>query len=222
MRWLLALTIWFYASHAQAGAWPRDQGSFFIALSADQIGSQIYAEYGMRGGWTLGTEVTMPRGRRLPDVSQFVQRHIWQKGPQTLSVGAAVELRETTAVLAFAALKGTSETVVRAGVFWGAGFASRFGDGWATMDAQVEKLVTTDWLGEGLTYKLDVGVGVKPLDRLKLIAQAQLWRRANTQNLRLETSAAWAVGPAQLVFAPSVGVIGPKAPRLRLGLWLEF
>lgn len=222
MRWILAAFIWLYAISAQAGAWPREQGSFFIAFSADQTRSQIYAEYGMRGGWTLGTEVTMPRGRRLPDVSQFIQHLVWQNGSQVLSVGVAVELRETMAAMAFPALKGISETAVRAGVFWGKGFQSRFGDGWATVDARVERLVTQDWLGEGLTYKLDIGVGIKPLERLKLIAQAQLWRRSGTQNLRLETTAAWAVGPTQLVLSPSVGVIGPKDARLKLGLWVEF
>ncbi len=222
MPWLLPILIWLWAASAHAGAWPREQGSFFIALSADQTSSQLYAEYGMRGGWTMGTEVKMPRGRKLPDATQFVHYHVWGKGGQVLSVGAAFELRETTAAVAFPVLDGVAETAMRAGLFWGMGFSSRFGDGWATVDAQVEKLVTFDWLDEGLTYKLDVGVGIKPIDRLKLMAQAQLWRRADTQNLRLETTAAWAIGPTQLVVSPSVGVIGPKTPRVKLGVWVEF
>lgn len=222
MRWLLAVFMLVYGGAALAGAWPRDQGSFFIALSADQTRSQVYAEYGTRGGWTLGTEVTMPRGRRLPDVSQFVQHLVWRNATQVLSAGLALDLRETTAALAYPQLKGTSETAIRVGLFWGKGFQTSFGDGWATIDAQVERLVTNDWLGEGLAYKLDIGVGIRPIDRLKLIAQAQLWQRAGTQNLRLETTAAWAIGATHIVLSPSMGVIGPKTPRLKLGLWAAF
>lgn len=222
MPWLLPIILWLWAGVAHAGAWPREQGSFFIAVSADQTSTQLYAEYGMRGGWTFGTEVTMPRGRRLPDATQFAHYHLWGNGTQVLSIGAAYELRETTAAVTFPVLKGVAETAVRGGLFWGMGFSSRFGDGWTTVDAQVEKLVSEDWLRQGLTYKLDVGVGIKPVDRLKLMAQAQLWRRADTQNLRLQTTAAWAIGPAQLVVSPSVGVIGPKDRRVKLGIWVEF
>lgn len=223
MRGLWLIMLCFSAVAAQAGAWPRDKGTVFIAVATDQARSQIYAEYGMRSDWTLGAEVSLPRGRRLPDVTQFVHHPVWRgKNGAILSAGIAVELRETTAAGSFAHLKGVSETAVRAGLFWGKGFETRVGNGWAMVDAQVERLITTDWLGEGLTYKLDIGVGVKPVDRLMLIAQAQLWRRGTSQTLRLETSAAWALGPTHLVVAPSIGVIGTKDPRVKLGLWVEF
>jgi hypothetical protein len=223
MHWLWAVLFCFSAATAQAGAWPRKQGTFFIAMSADQTRSQIYAEYGMRNDWTLGVEVSMPRGRRLPDVTQFVHHPVWRgKGGAILSAGLAVDLRETTAAGALPHLAGVAETAIRAGLFWGKGFETRFGSGWATIDAQVERVVTTDWLGGGLVYKLDIGLGVKPVDRLMLIAQAQVWRRGDAQTLRLETSAAWALGPAQVVLSPSIGVVGAKAPRVKLGLWVEF
>ncbi|WP_323006636.1 hypothetical protein [Pseudorhodobacter sp.] len=222
MAWLWAVLFGWIAVSAQAGAWPREQGAVFIALSADQVGSQMYAEYGMRKDWTIGLEVSMPQGRRLPDVTQFVQHPVWRGRTAILSAGVAAELRETTAAAALPHLKGISEIALRAGLFWGKGFETRIGGGWATVDAQVEKLVTTDWLDQGLTYKLDLGFGLKPHDRLMLMGQAQLWHRAGNQNLRLETSAAWALGPTHLVISPSVGVIGPKEPRLKLGLWVEF
>jgi hypothetical protein len=134
----------------------------------------------------------------------------------------AVELRETTAATTLPALKGTSEIAVRAGLFWGKGFETLIGNGWATVDAQVEHIVTTDWLGDGLAYKLDMGMGVQPIERLKLMAQVQYWRRGTSQTMRLEASAALALGPAQVVVAPSIGVIGAKNPRVKLGLWVEF
>jgi hypothetical protein len=192
-------------------------------LSADQLRTQIYAEYGWGKDWTLGTEVSMPQGRRLPDISQFIQHPIWRgEGGAIASAGLAVELREPTAALAFPVLKGESEVAIRAGLFWGKGFETPIGGGWATVDAQLEHIVTTDWLAEGLVYKLDMGVGVQPMDRLKLMAQAQYWRRGALQALRLETGGAVALGPVQLVVSPSIGVIGAKDPRVKLGLWVEF
>lgn len=164
----------------------------------------------------------MPRDRRLPDVSQFVQHPIWKGKRAILSGGLAVELRETTAAAAFPVLKGQSEIALRAGVFWGMGFSTPLGDAWATVDAQAERLQTTDWLGTGLTYKLDAGLGVKPTDRLMFTAQAQYWRRGEEDSLRVETGAAWKMGRASLVVSPSVGVIGDRAARVKLGLWLEF
>ncbi len=165
----------------------------------------------------------MPPGRRLPDVSQFIQHPLWRgKGGAVLSAGFAVELRETSAAVAFPVLKGESEIVARAGLFWGKGFPTPIGNAWATVDAQLEHIVTTDWLDQGMAYKLDMGVGVEPMQRLKLMAQAQYWRRGVTQSLRLETGAALALGPVQLVVSPSIGVIGAKNPRVKLALWVEF
>lgn len=223
MPWLWAFMMCWLSVSAQAGAWPREQGSVFIAVSADQARSQIFAEYGLRGDWTLGTEVSMPRGRRLPDVTQFVHHPVWRgHGGAILSAGAAVELRETKAASALSQLKGESEMAIRVGLSWGKGFETPFGSGWATLDAQVEKLVTTDWLNEGLTFKFDVGFGVKPMEKLMIMAQAQFWQRGNAQDLRLETSAAWALGRTHFVVSPSVGVVGPKAPRVKLGVWVTF
>jgi hypothetical protein len=80
MRWPLAVLLCLISvlctGKAQAGAWPRDKGQFFISLSADQMRSQIYAEYGFGKDWTLGTEVSMPKGRRLPDASQFIHHPV--------------------------------------------------------------------------------------------------------------------------------------------------
>jgi hypothetical protein len=222
MRWLFALMIWICAVQAQAGAWPRETGSVFIALSADAEGTQLYAEYGMKGDLTMGMEISMPKDRRLPDVTQFVHYPVWKGKRAILSAGLAVELRETTAASAFAVLKGQSEIAMRAGLFWWRGFATPLGDGWATLDGQVERLYTIDWLGMGQTYKLDAGVGLKPTERLMVTAQAQYWRRGEEDSLRLETGAAWKMGPASLVLSPSMGVIGKRAARVKLGLWLEF
>ena len=223
MRWIFAVLVWCMAAQAQAGAWPREQGTVFVAVSADASRAQLYAEYGARNDWTLGAEVSMPKGRRLPDISQFAHHPIWRgAGGAILSAGLAAELRETTAATAFPALKGEAEIAVRGGLFWGKGFETPLGDGWATLDAQVEGIVTTDWLDAGPAVKLDAGLGIKPIAGLMVTAQAQYWRRDGMEELRLETGAAWTVGKAQLVAQPSIGVLGPSEPRVKIGVWMSF
>jgi hypothetical protein len=224
MRLILAVMLWACAVQAQAGAWPRAQGDVFVALSADSMRAQLYAEYGLRNDWTLGIEVSMPhKGRRLPDVTQFLHRPIWRgSGGAILSTGVATEVRETTAAALIPMLKGEREIAMRAGLFFGKGFSTPVGDGWATLDGQVEQIVTMDWLDTGLTFKLDEGVGLKPIDTLMLTVQAQYWRRGEVTELRLETGAAWQFGPAQLVAQPSVGVMGPRDARVKIGVWMSF
>lgn len=225
MRFILSLLIWLgLAAGAQAGAWPRGEGKLFFALDGDRNRTSLYAEYGLRGDWTMGTEVAMPKGRRLPDVTSFLHHPVWRgKGGAILSAGLAFEVRETVAAKSWAHLTGLEELALRAGLFWGKGFETPWGGAWATADLQVEQILTTDWLGAAQTVKLDLGLGLKPTDRVMLMAQAQGWqRKGGAVMLRLETTAAYRVGPAQIVLQPSVGLRGPRDPRLRLGLWLDF
>lgn len=222
MRLIYAFLICLCAAQAQAGAWPRAQGTAFVAVSADTTRAQIYAEYGLKNDWTLGIEVSMPQGRRLPDVTQFLHRPVWQGKRASLSAGVAVELRETKAALSFPVLKGQSEIAIRAGLFWGIGFNTALGGAWATLDAQVEQLQTTDWLGAGLAYKLDAGLGLNPTERTLLTAQAQYWRQGANHSLRLETGAGIKLGRTTVLVQPSVGVIGARDARVKLALWVEF
>jgi hypothetical protein len=224
MRFLLAMLIWISASMAQAGAWPREEGTFFISLSADQTGSQLYAEYGMPHDWTLGVEVVMPKVRRLPDVISFVRHPVWRwSGGAILSAGLAVELREAQAAAVVPELDGIGEIAVRAGLSWGKGFSTGLGNAWASVDAQLERVVTEEILGQDSAVKLDATFGLRPLNRLMLMIQAQGWqRKGGDATLRMETSVAWKLGPAQFVASPSIGVIGASDPRLKLGVWLDF
>jgi hypothetical protein len=223
MRFFWAFMIWCCAAQAQAGAWPRAAGDVFIVLSQDAIRQQLYAEYGARNDWTLGVEVTMPKGRRLPDVSQFAHHPVWRgKGGAILSLGVAGDLREAAAANVDPLYDGVAEMTLRLGAFWGKGFATRWGDGWGTIDVQVERIVSTNWLDTGLAYKVDAGLGFKPWKPVMITAQAQYWRRDDDKSLRIETGAALSLGPAKFVVQPSVGVIGPKDRRIKMALWLEF
>lgn len=230
MRFVLSLLIWIglafgvQTGAVWAGAWPRGEGKLFFALDTDRTRTNLYAEYGMRGDWTLGMEVAMPQGRRLPDVTSFVHHPVWRgKGGAILSAGLALEMRETVAAKSWPQLAGVEEVAVRAGLYWGKGFQTRWGSGWVTVDAQAERIVTKDWLGAAHSFKLDLGLGIKPYDRMLLMVQAQGWQRQGGKAvLRLETTAAYKIGPAQIVVQPSVGLRGPRDRRLKLGLWLEF
>jgi hypothetical protein len=223
MRFVWALMIWCCAVQAQAGAWPREQGGVFIALSQDATQQKLYAEYGARNDWTMGGEVTMPKGRRLPDVSQFAHYPVWRgKGGAILSLGIAGDLREAAVATVDPLYDGVAEMTVRLGAFWGKGFQTGLGDGWATVDVQVERIVSTNWVNTGLAYKVDAGLGLKPIKQVMITAQAQYWRRDDDQFLRLEGGAALSLGPAKLVVQPSIGVIGPKDGRVKMALWLEF
>ena len=224
MRWLVLLCALISAGQAAAGAWPREAGHAFIDLSADAARAKLYAEYGLKGDFTVGIEVTHPKGRRLPDVVQFVHHpiHRFANGA-ILSGGVAYEVRETIAAGRMPELKGVAESAVRVGLFFGKGFSSRFGDGWMTLDGQVERVVTTDWLGQPYAFKLDATIGVKPVDRLIVFVQAQTYRRdPDPMSLRLEPAAALKFGRAQLVVSPSVALTGKRDPRVKLGLWPDF
>ena len=230
MRWtVLRFALWLLlalgpGAAAHAAAWPREAGHAFIDLSDDGYRRKLYAEYGLKGDLTMGVEVQMPRGRRLPDVLQFVRHpiHRFANGA-ILSGGLSWEVRETLAAGRDPSLKGTPETAVRAGLYLGRGFGKGWRSGWMELDAEVERVVTTDWLGQPWSGKLDATLGWKPTDRVLLYLQAQTYRRdPDPISLRLEPAAAVKLGRAHLVVSPSVGVLGARDPRLKLGLWLDF
>jgi hypothetical protein len=224
MRFLGALLIWIWASAAFGGAWPREKGQIFFALSSDQTRAKISAEYGLGRDWTLGAEATQGEKGRLPALSVFLMHPVWRgSGGAIVSAGIGAAYRETYAAGAYTHLQGTPEIAASVRLSWGMGFGSRWGDGWYALDAQVEKVMSEDWALRGLTYKLDATIGLKPHDRVMVMVQAQGWASASGERvLRLEPSAAFALGKVQLVVAPSIGVIGAADPRLKLAVWLTF
>lgn len=232
MRAIVAVLIWFCTTAAaQAGAWPRGEGNTFVAISSDQNQAQIYAEYGLPGDWTLGADVTMSAGRQWPDLMAFVHHPIWRgAGGGILSGGFSFGIRDARRVGAFrddsGAAQGASdpETALRSGLFWGKGFQSAWGDGWTTLEAQAENAGDRPWGFDVDAIKLDALVGIKPGDRLKLMAQVQGYQRTGGPILvRLEPSVAWGVGAhGNLVLSPSMGVRGAFDPRVKLGVWLDF
>ncbi|MBL4917405.1 hypothetical protein [Szabonella alba] len=225
MRMVVAVLVWIgLATAGQAGPWPRDRGDGFIALTTDGMRRQVYAEYGIGFDLTLGVEVTQIRGHAYPVIAGFVRRPLWRgKGGWILSMETGLESRESHAARSWAHMAGTRELAARAGLSWGRGFESRWGDGWMVVDAQVERVLTIDWIAARHSAKLDATIGIAWGERLKLMLQAQGWmRQGGSPLVRIEPAVAFRLGPAHLLAAPSVGVVGPRDPRFKLGLWLEF
>lgn len=203
---------------AAAGPWPREEGETFLALTGRAGKAELYAEYGLRAGLTLGAEVRMPEGRRLPDVDVLARHLLWRgQGGAVVSAFAGAGLRGVE-------VEGVTETaqVLRGGLAWGRGFASPLGQGWVSVVAEAQS-------GEGplvpawRAVKVDATAGVRPGGRWLAMVQVQGHHRAGqATDLRVEPSLGLELGRATLLLSPSLGLTGPADPRLAAGLWLRF
>lgn len=225
MRFWLAVSVWIMGvGVACAGPWPRDRGAGFVALSSDGRQHQLYAEYGIGHDWTAGIEIKQDRKDKLPTITNFLHRPVWRGKAAILSAGLALERRETLAARSWPHLAGLQEMAIRGGLFWGRGFQGHWGDGWMTLEAQIERVITEDWFGAAHSLKLDATFGLKSTGRLLLMVQAQGWKRQyNPMKLRIEPAIALRLGRAHVTAAPSVEILAPRPdPRFKLGLWFEF
>lgn len=203
---------------AVAGPWPRAEGEAFLSLKGRAGLAELYGEYGLRDGFTLGLEVRMPEGRRLPDVDVLTRLLLWQgQGGAVLSVFAGAGLRGVE-------VEGYAETaqVLRGGLGWGRGFASPLGPGWVSLEVEAQA-------GEGplvpawRAVKVDATAGVRPGGRWLAMVQVQGHHRAGQgTDLRVEPSLGLEAGRATLVLSPSVALRGAADPRLSAGVWLRF
>lgn len=225
MRLVLTLFFVMLAGLAHAGAWPRGAGKAFVASSVDQDHARVFSEYGIRGDWTLGIESALPFGRNLPDITLSLSHPVWKgKGGAILSAGVAVERRGALTFDGRGFVLWEPETAVRAGLFLGYGFQSRFGNGWAVAEAQIEHSLPRSSGGvTASAVKLDLTLGLRPTDRLLIMAQLQTMQVIGGQRfVRLETTTGLKFGNRTLIFAPSYPVGAPGPIRLKLGLWMEF
>lgn len=218
MRVALALCCALIGAAAAAGPWPRDEGATFLSLTAREGMVELYGEYGLRAGLTLGVEARMPEGRRLPDVDILARHLIWQgDGGAVLSGFAGAGLQGVP-------VGGLVETarVLRGGLAWGTGFDTPVGPSWMSVVAEGqtgEGPMVASWRA----VKLDATAGVRPGGRWLAMVQVQGYQRAGEEALlRIEPTLGRDVGPATLVLSPSVGVVGAADPRLAAGIWLRF
>ena len=238
MRCLFALLAAVLPTVSHAGAWPRGEGNGFAVLSLESTYDRsaltwddpseepplarnylkFYGEYGLTDRYTLGVE--------LEQDYLFVQRQgiVFLTAsivPQDWVNRISVELGAGERRGQFGPRgQEECEPVVRPALYYGRGFETRWGQGWAGADLKAEHRFDS----EETAYKLDLTLGVNHGDDTLHYAQIQsakfegedtaarlLLSRVSRVNrvLWLETGLL-----AGLVTDDSVGI--------RIALWAEF
>ncbi|MEO0938326.1 MAG: hypothetical protein AAFY38_09240 [Pseudomonadota bacterium] len=212
--WRAALILCLYASAAEAGAWLREPGAGFFALSGTvndrmENATSLYVEYGLREALTLGADLdvktqggayTSGGGRvfaRLP-LGDGTWKSSWMLG-----LGARVD---SSHINPFASL-GYS---VGRGLDWRGG-------GWANLDLRLD-------LGRGDTsqVKLDGTVGLKIGDKGKAMMQLFLTLKDDS-GLEATLAPSYVFAPGKHGASWHIGVEAKKAElAIKLGLWRDF
>lgn len=238
MRIFLAFLLAVLPTSALCGAWPREQGNFFAAMSLESTYDRsaltwddpseepplarnflkFYGEYGLTDRYTLGVDLErdylFAQQQNLAFLAASVVPSDWIN---RISVELGVGEREGP----FGTRgQDESEPIVRPGVSYGRGFETRWGQGWTAADFKAEYRFNT----AETAYKLDLTLGLQHGDGTLHYAQVQtsnypgddpaarlLLSRVSKVNrvLWLETGLL-----AGLVTDESVGI--------RIALWAEF
>ncbi|WP_106205180.1 hypothetical protein [Aliiruegeria haliotis] len=237
LRFILCLVLLGVALPAEAGgAWPRGKGKFFGSLtwsswgeyagyiaaltgqstttpleSTEEIGT--YFEYGLSDRLTFGLDGYHRPAATTGSTILFLRAALAPaSGPNRYSTEIGVgTIRDGP---------GTGQQVIRAGLAWGRGYESRFGNGWAEVDAKVGH-VSEDAV---FYYKADATLGLNRTDRNTWILQLQLGAiDDNPGYARLAPSLVRRLGNRFSVEAGLLaGVQNDNSAGLKLGGWLDF
>ncbi len=235
-RILTSLILAALAGPACAGAWPREKGSTFVSLShAVSTGTQtlltpfmtisnytgLYAEYGLTEKLTLGLDAGLggnpadaeTEAYEVRATAVFLRYPVWSddSGHRT-----AVQLgfgRITDSV------HGDQTRLIPA-LAWGYGFESRFGGGWAGIDASADIRQPS---GE-VFWKADATLGLKPTERWMGILQLQTGLYPDAEPLvRFAPSVVRKLGPRlSLQLGGFAGLTGDDSLGAKAALWLSF
>lgn len=216
VAWALATAI------ASAGPWPREAGATFLSFStlvtspSDSIGddvqtfTSIYYERGMQRQLTFGLDAGF-NDEWDYSVLAFVKAPIMQSAdPHKFAVRFGLGTIDGP----------TQDYTAMAGAYWGRGFESGFGPGWASLDLQARYRFDAG----DTVLKADATLGVKPSDRLKLILQVQTGDYPGSEPfIRLAPSVVWSIGEGRHIeFGGQIGVLNDDRVGLKLGTWFEF
>ena len=221
MKWLCVLILSaLLASKADAGAWPRAEGTGFasvshrLAYSADNVAAgpqsqytALYLEYGLTPRLTLGLDA----GRSVSGDGKIV-----------LFAGWPVKSTDTGHMLSIQLGLGQIDGagVVRPGLAYGYGFDRGQASGWFAADAMAEIAVSS---GKA-DLKLDLTLGLAWPSGRKVYGQIQAGRPdAAPTFARIAGAVVW---PGRQGYATEVGVeygvIGDTSVQLKVGLWRDF
>ncbi|MEO3415590.1 hypothetical protein AAFO92_13115 [Roseovarius sp. CAU 1744] len=225
----LAVLLLVFATHAQAGPWPRGKGKVFYSAHANgeyieefgiirQYGS-IYAEYGLTDKITLGVDYN---GSEIATDKAIAFLRI--------------PLGRTDRTYRFAAELGAGlvdgETVLRPGFSVGRGITWRDRSGWITLD-------TRAILGEasaGMRIESDFTFGISATPRTKVILQLQGGIQSEGDDyLKFAPSVVFELkqrkarskrkkrkGKQYVEFGITTGIVNYENYGAKLGIWREF
>jgi len=221
MRVLVFIVCLMVPSCLWAGAWPREQGTTFVAtsanFSADAIGAadgyqSFYGEFGVTPKLTFGVKLWRREDGRHGDAMVFASYPLGNSdGEHRFAIGLGAGVRHFS--------DGRTRPILVPEFHWGKGFDSPLAPGWMSLSAYVGHAFGTDetWA------KADFTFGLKPDDKTHLILQ-----------LRFHSEPTGAV----TIFAPSYvrelrnglhieagatyRLTGGNRLGLLLGTWVEF
>ncbi|WP_287014428.1 hypothetical protein [Actibacterium sp.] len=208
---LLALLMW--ATDIPAGAWLRDEGEVFLsfsqtaAIDGDGDYASVLLEYGLRPALTLGLDAGQNEEADRQGVLFLRHRLDRAEGPNRLAAELGL---------------GTSEGALtfRPGLSWGRGVATRWGQGWVSVDtlAELRESSTTPVL------KADTTFGLRTAGDALLIVQLQAGDYPDaTPYLRVVPSYVHRMNRRTFVeFGLSAGAVGHDPLAVKLGTWLAF
>ena len=203
-----------------AGAWPRDKGTWFasvkqtFAMTSFGPVSELtaaYLEYGLNGRLTLGAKydrLVLGGATALG----FARWHLSQPGA-TYQFAAEIGAGHVTET------DGRSGTILSFAGIAGRGFETRFGSGWAEADLRVSQKSSTDqrWAN------LDLTLGLNPTDKSHIILQTRFF--ADKFSTDVELAPAYVrrlFGRTKVLMGLTYSVASENAFGVELGTWLEF
>ena len=233
---LTSLLLVALAGPAAAGAWPREKGSTFVSLShAVSTGTQtlltpfmtistytgLYAEYGLTDKLTLGLDAGFGGDPEDAETDAytvqtgaiFLRHPLWSDdtGHRTAIQFGLGRITDSD--------HGDQTRIIPA-LAWGYGFESRFGGGWAGIDASADFRQPSG----DTVWKADATLGLKPTDRWMGILQLQTGLAPDTDPLvRFAPSVVRSFGKrVSLQLGAFAGIEGDDSLGGKVALWLTF
>lgn len=212
---MLLLLPWL-AGMAAAGAWPRDKGQSFLALSGqvdgpDQFGLYrqsftLYAEYGATERLTLGLDIGGD-AQRMTKAIAFAR---WPIGPAERAMKIAYEIGVGEV---------EEEAALRPGLSLGRGFTLSGRHGWAAIDGRAVLFG-----GGQAALESDITIGLSTTPHSKAILQIQTGRPAFGRTYsRFAPSFVHETKPGlYLEFGVVAPLSGGGENGVKLGLWRQF
>ena len=213
----LSIALFFgVSSPGFSGAWPREDGTTFVAGHIRQNTDNteelpviaLYGEYGLNTSWTLGAKLEYAFQEEEVSYAKLLAR--WHFS----DAGGA--LRKA---LSFGVEGNKDEVFLTPAVHLGRGFETRFGDGWLDLELNA-KLSTQTWDVDYGAFGL---VGLKPHRRIMTMMGLDVKMEKDQTQVNVIPSVAWQYTPGRHVHLEwTHAVSGTEINELAAGLWLEF